>query len=110
MPPSMASPPRYGIGTACTSRSRTLATAPVRSAISRAITVSRYVAAAATRKTRRYSRISPGLTLVGQGRPERLENLVERPEPEGATAQHPALAAGDVDDRRRLSAGCLAGV
>ena len=41
IPPSMASPPKYGIGTACMSRSRTCATAPVRSAISRAITVSR---------------------------------------------------------------------
>ena len=40
-PPSIARPPKYGIGSACTSRSRTLATAPVRSAISRAMTVSR---------------------------------------------------------------------
>ena len=40
-PPSIASPPKYGMGSACTSRSRTLATAPVRSAISRAMTVNR---------------------------------------------------------------------
>ena len=40
-PPSIASPPKYGMGSACTSRSRTLATAPVRSAISRATTVSK---------------------------------------------------------------------
>ena len=40
-PPSIASPPKYGTGSACTSRSRTLATAPVRSAISRATTVSK---------------------------------------------------------------------
>src|SRR6478735_9199089 len=105
-PPSIASPPRYGMGTACTSRSRTFATAPVRSAISRAITVNRYVAAAATRKTRRYSRMRlPGLTLVGQRRAERFEHLVELLEREGAAAQHPALVAGDVDDRGGLAAG-----
>src|SRR6478609_2028607 len=105
-PPSIASPPRYGMGTACTSRSRTFATAPVRSAISRAITVRRYVAAAATRKTRRYSRMRPlDLALVRQRGAEGLEDRVELLERERTAAEHPSLVAGDVDDRGRLATG-----
>jgi len=52
-PSSMATPPRRGVGTVCTSRSRTAVTAPVRIASQRAIGVVRYVTAAAMSMTSR---------------------------------------------------------
>jgi hypothetical protein len=50
-PASIAVPPIRGIGTRCTSRSRTGVIAPIRRAIRRTKGVSRYVTAAATINT-----------------------------------------------------------
>src|SRR4051794_16827876 len=60
MPPTtpayIASPPMRGVGKACTSRSRTSASAPTRVANRLASGVNRNVTAAVTRKTSAYSR------------------------------------------------------
>jgi hypothetical protein len=57
MPTNIATPPRRGVGIACTSRSRGRATAPQRRAATRTTGVSRNVTAAAMQQTSAYSRI-----------------------------------------------------
>src|SRR5680860_923355 len=64
----IATPPRRGMGTACTSRSRTSVIAPVATASHLTKGVAAYVIAAATMKTRRYSRTDQRLARDGCSR------------------------------------------
>src|SRR3954462_13295814 len=111
------------MGVACTSRSRTRATAPDLIASSRAKTHSRELATPAARKTSRYSRtiradllgpvrVGVGLRLVRllQLGPEVLEDRCQLLDGERSCAQDPRLLPGAVEDRRGGGARARAAV
>src|SRR5918994_6041074 len=93
MPPKIATPPRRGVGIACTSRSRGRATAPHRRASTRTTGVSRNVTAAAMQKTSAYSRTGNSAPRV------RGVRLDQRPNPRGDLLGRARLANRPADER-----------
>ena len=90
-------PPKYGIGIACTSRSRTRARRRTASASSRATTRAGSVTAAATTKTRRYSRIGR------RQAPRRLDPGARRTRSAAASSGRRRPARSDPRASRRCS-------